>query len=76
MSHPFAPEWAEVLQAHRRCWQLFLDRRADRGRPVTITPKFDLDAYMPLQPFTAEPPANVQEPNASMAAWLRSLLLA
>ena len=73
--HPFAPEWADALEAHRACWQMFLDSgNRDRCQPVTITPEFGPDGYMPLQPFRAEPLADVQELNAAMASWLRSSL--
>ena len=75
VSHPFAPEWAQALESHRRCWQLFLDRSAMPGRPITMTPEFGPDGYMPLHPFTAAPLADVQLLNAEMASWLRSTML-
>ena len=74
VSHPFAPEWSEALEAHRRCWQLFVDALAASGRPITITPEFGPDGYMPLQPFSAEPVADVASINAAMAGWLRTAL--
>lgn len=75
VSHPFAPEWADALEAHRSCWQMFLDSaNPDRCQPFTITPEFGPDGYMPLQPFSAEPLADVQALNAGMASWLRSSL--
>ncbi len=75
VSHPFAPEWADALEAHRACWQMFLDSgNPDRCQPATITPEFGPDGYMPLQPFSAEPLADVQALNAGMASWLRSSL--
>ena len=75
VSHPFAPEWSQALESHHRCWQLFLDRRAVPECPITMTPEFGLDGYMPLRPFTAEPLADVQLLNAEMASWLRSTML-
>ena len=75
VSHPFAPEWAQALESHHRCWQLFLDRRAVPECPITMTPEFGPDGYMPLHPFTAEPLADVQLLNAEMASWLRSTML-
>ena len=69
--HPFAPEWAEALDAHRRCWQLFLDRRSAKAAPVTFTPEFGPDGYMPIHPFSAEPLADVEVLNVAMASWLR-----
>jgi hypothetical protein len=39
VGHPFAPEWGEALEAHRRCWQLFVLRQLERGHGAsTITP--------------------------------------
>jgi len=74
VSHPFAPEWAEALEAHQRCWQLFLDARPGGKAPMTITPEFGPDGYMPQMPFSAEPLVDVERLNAAMAIWLRSEL--
>jgi len=74
VSHPFAPEWAEALEAHRRCWQLFLDAVGTPAQPITITPEFGPDGYMPLQPFSAEPVADIAAINSAMAVWLRTAL--
>jgi len=72
VAHPFAPEWAEALEAHRRCWGLFgLQRSAASCGPFTITPKFGPDGYLPTLPFTAQPVADLLEINGAMAAWLR-----
>lgn len=70
--HPFAPEAAEALAAHQRCWQLFLTRQRERGHsPSTITPEFGPDGYLPLLPFTAMPVADLLEINSAMARWIR-----
>lgn len=75
VGHPFAPEWAEALEAHRRCWQLFADRRSTASRgPFTITPEFGPDGYLPCLPFTGQPVADLLEINAATAAWLRHAL--
>jgi sugar phosphate isomerase/epimerase len=72
VGHPFAPEWAEALAAHRRCWQLFAQARSPASQgPFTITPEFGLDGYLPQLPFTRQPVADLLEINAAMAAWLR-----
>ena len=42
--------------------------------PATITPEFGPDGYMPLQPFSAEPVADVDTLNPQMASWLRTAL--
>ena len=75
VSNPFAPEWAEALEAHRLCWQFFLDRSVHLDQPTTITPEFGPDGYMPLHPFSVIPLSDVQVLNAEMASWLRSNLL-
>jgi len=72
VGHPFAPEWAEALEAHRRCWRLFgLHRSAASCGPFTITPEFGPDGYLPTLPFTAQPVADLLEINGAVAAWLR-----
>jgi len=71
VGHPFAPEWAEALEAHRRCWQLFARCQAQAGAPrITLTPEFGPDGYLPQLPFTRQPVADLLEINAAMAAWL------
>ena len=74
VSHPFAPEWTEALEAHRSCWQFFLESFDQEKVPATITPEFGPDGYMPLQPFSAEPVADVDTLNTQMASWLRTAL--
>lgn len=76
VGHPFAPEWAEALEAHRRCWCLFAqERSATSCGPFTITPEFGPDGYLPTIPFTAQPVTDFLEINSSMANWLRSRAL-
>jgi sugar phosphate isomerase/epimerase len=70
VSHPFAPEAADALEAHRRCWRLFHQRQQARGQLTTITPEFGPDGYMPTLPFTTTPVADLQEINTAMAYWL------
>jgi hypothetical protein len=75
VSHPFAPEHAEALTAHRACWQLFLQNARRRGQEVFgFTPEFGPDGYLPTLPFTNQPVADLLEINAAMAAWLRGQL--
>lgn len=75
VGHPFAPEWAEALEAHRRCWQLFAQERSAASQgPFTITPEFGPDGYLPQLPFTRQPVADLLEINGAMAAWLRGQL--
>ncbi|MGB5239189.1 MAG: sugar phosphate isomerase/epimerase [Prochlorococcaceae cyanobacterium] len=77
VSHPFAPEHAEALAAHRACWELFLERARARGKEcVTLTPEFGPDGYLPTLPFTNQPVADLLEINTAMATWLRRNLTA
>jgi sugar phosphate isomerase/epimerase len=72
VGHPFAPEWGEALEAHRRCWQLFARERSSASQgPFTITPEFGPDGYLPQLPFTREPVADLLVLNTAMAQWLR-----
>jgi len=72
VGHPFAPEWGEALEAHRRCWQLFARERSSASQgPFTITPEFGPDGYLPQLPFTRQPVADLLELNTAMAQWLR-----
>jgi sugar phosphate isomerase/epimerase len=73
VGHPFAPEWGEALEAHRRCWQLFARERSSANQgPFTITPEFGPDGYLPQLPFTRQPVADLLAINTAMATWLRS----
>jgi sugar phosphate isomerase/epimerase len=72
VAHPFAPEAAAALEAHRRCWPLFLRCQQRRAHgAATITPEFGPDGYLPRLPFTAAPVADLLEINVAMARWIR-----
>ena len=62
------------MEAHRSCWQLFLESHDPGEAAITVTPEFGPDAYMPLKPFSAEPVADVETLNRQMATWLRQEL--
>ena len=73
VGHPLAPEWAEALEAHRRCWALFSQSQRRRGfAPRTITPEFGPDGYLPQLPFTGQPVADLEEINRSLGAWIKA----
>ena len=72
VSHPFAPEASDALEAHRRCWALFMESQMARGvQQPTITPEFGPDGYLPALPFTGMPVADLLEINSAMADWLK-----
>jgi sugar phosphate isomerase/epimerase len=72
VSHPFAPEARDALEAHRRCWALFVEHQRARGvQQPTITPEFGPDGYLPTLPFTCMPVADLLEINTAMAQWLK-----
>ena len=71
VSHPFAPEAGDALEAHRRCWSLFMESQQARGlQQTSITPEFGPDGYLPTLPFTGMPVADLLEINVAMAQWL------
>jgi sugar phosphate isomerase/epimerase len=73
VGHPLAPEWAEALEAHRRCWALFSQSQRRRGfAPRTITPEFGPDGYLPQLPFTGQLVADLEEINRSLGAWIKA----
>jgi len=87
VNHPFAPEHHQALAAHLACWKLFAaslaNRQADhlgdhlgdhQPRPLTLTPEFGPDGYLPTLPFTNQPVADLLEINTAMALWLRQEL--
>jgi sugar phosphate isomerase/epimerase len=74
VSHPFAPEHARALAAHRACWELFAADQRRRGRArLTLTPEFGPDGYLPTLPFTDQPVADLLAVNTAMASWLRAV---
>ena len=83
VNHPFAPEHQQALAAHLACWKVFAASQAYRKanssgdhqpRPLTLTPEFGPDGYMPTLPFTNQPVADLLEINTAMASWLRQEL--
>lgn len=72
VGHPFAPEAAAALEAHRQCWQLFAAQQRTRNHgATTITTEFGPDGYLPVLPFTGMPVADLLSINTAMAQWLR-----
>jgi hypothetical protein len=75
VSHPFAPEHRQALEAHSACWTLFAQNQRQRGNGrLTFTPEFGPDGYLPTLPFTNQPVADLEAINQAMAAWVRQRL--
>ena len=70
--HPFTARWQEALDAHAECWSLFAAHRSRSGQPLTLTPEFGPDGYMPVHPDSGEPLADVAKINQWMVDWLRT----
>jgi len=66
--HPAAPEYAEALASHQRCWEVFWEAQRDAGATqTTMTPEFGPDGYLHELPFTREPVADLWEINQWVA---------
>ena len=62
--HPAAPEYAEALASHERCWEAIWASQARRGyQNTTMTPEFGPDGYLHCLPFTGAPVGNLWEIN-------------
>lgn len=62
--HPAAPEYAEALASHERCWQAIWASQAARDyTSSTMTPEFGPDGYLHTQPFTSMPVADLWQVN-------------
>ena len=71
VSDPFVEMWQQERDAHLSCWRLFASQRTRHG-PLTMTPEFGPDGYMPVDPDHGQPLRPVQQINHRMAAWLRN----
>ena len=66
--HPAAPEYAEALASHQRCWEVFWEAQQAAGAiSTTMTPEFGPDGYLHQLPFTQAPVADLWEINRWMA---------
>ncbi|MCB1845535.1 MAG: sugar phosphate isomerase/epimerase, partial [Halioglobus sp.] len=67
--HPRAPEYAEALASHQRCWEAVWAAQLARGYAVTtMTPEFGPDGYLHHLPFTNAPVADLWEINRWIGA--------
>jgi sugar phosphate isomerase/epimerase len=62
VSDPRAPEWKTHLEAHERWWSWIWEAQKAQGAPfLTLTPEFGPPTYLPTQPYTQAPLANLEE---------------
>lgn len=80
--HPAAPEYAEALASHQRCWEAIWSAQIARGyNETTMTPEFGPDGYLHHLPFTNAPIADLWDLNRWIGAteqrhfsdWMESL---
>ena len=62
--HPGAPEYAQSLASHQRCWEEIWSAQLARGYThTTMTPEFGPDGYLHTLPFTNAPIADLWDLN-------------
>lgn len=67
--HPGAPEYAEALASHQRCWEAIWSAQMARGyQETTMTPEFGPDGYLHHLPFTNAPIADLWDINRWIGA--------
>lgn len=64
---PAAPEYAEALASHQRCWEVFWRAQHAAGRAPTLTPEFGADGYLHTLPYTQIPVADLWQLNQWIA---------
>ncbi|MDB6060978.1 MAG: xylose isomerase [Verrucomicrobiaceae bacterium] len=65
--HPAAPEYADCLASHQRCWEEIWRSLLQRGYTLsTMTPEFGPDGYLHCLPFTNAPVADLWQINCWM----------
>jgi sugar phosphate isomerase/epimerase len=75
VNDPRAPEWREAVEAHVGWWRKVVACRQEEGcRVLTVCPEFGPPDYMPTQPFTRQPVANLWEVNCYMKDLLKERL--
>lgn len=67
VSDPRAPEWQEALQHHLNWWDAIIANHQRKGSKIfTICPEFGPYPYMPEEPFSRKPLADLWETNLYM----------
>lgn len=62
VNDPRAPEWKNHVETHERWWTWIWEAQKAQGASfITMTPEFGPPTYLPTQPFTQTPIANLEE---------------
>ena len=62
VNDPRAPEWKTHVEAHEKWWTWIWEAQKAQGASfITMTPEFGPPTYLPTQPFTQTPIANLEE---------------
>lgn len=70
---PRAPRYAGYLETFERWWQAIWDERTGAGQEaLSIAPEFGPPPYQPVDPWTGNPLADVNELNDWMASRMRA----
>lgn len=80
MNDPRAPEWSAHVAAHERWWSLIFDAQVKAGTKVmTLVPEYGPGDkhchYMPKEPYTGKPLANLNDVCDWSAARMQKLFL-
>ncbi|WP_053375104.1 sugar phosphate isomerase/epimerase family protein [Paenibacillus sp. FJAT-27812] len=69
--HPAAPEYKAELVLFMKWWQQIFDNQAMKGKAfATFTAEFGPPGYMPTEPFTNKPVADLWEVNQWMSDYI------
>lgn len=73
--HPASPYFAAELERFSGWWERIMRQRAASGAShATFTAEFGPPGYMPIDPFTGRPVADLKEVNGWMTAYARERL--
>jgi sugar phosphate isomerase/epimerase len=72
VNDPRAPEWENTVKQHLIWWDTIINRKKQKGEPMTILTEFGPADYMPTLPYTRQPLANQWEINVYMMRLLKA----
>ncbi|MDQ8738560.1 hypothetical protein [Paenibacillus sp. LHD-38] len=71
--HPAAPEYGTELALFMNWWKRIFTKQADTGKEwATFTAEFGPPSYMPTEPFTKKPVADLWEVNHWMTEYMEA----